>query len=153
MSNLFLSRFILALWSLFTLTGLTLSPDEWSCILSGLFNWLTSSPQDPNSEADAVPWYSKLWHVKHILAESNPFGAYRSQYSGACYKKKKKESFKMYPKQNELRYCFKIRSSRTTKAVCQSWQCMMSGFLPDWRSNSSAARLKYEKRLKSSCSP
>lgn len=65
--------------NLSTLTGLTLSCAELSCILSGLFRWWTSRPQDAISEAGAVPWYSKLWQVKHILAEFNPFGAYKSQ--------------------------------------------------------------------------
>ena len=69
----------------YTFTGLTLSCPEWSSILSGRLSWSTSRPQDANCEAWAFPWYSKLWHVKHILAEFNPFGAYRSQYSGACH--------------------------------------------------------------------
>lgn len=63
----------------YTLTGLILSCAELSCILSGLLRWWASRPQDSKYEAGAVPWYSKLWHVKHIRAEFNPLGAYKSQ--------------------------------------------------------------------------
>ena len=85
----------------FTFIRLTLSCAELSCILSGLLSWSTSSPQDANSEAGAIPWYSKLWQVKHILAEFSPFGAYKSQYKGA-YENNKKISMAYIKKEERM---------------------------------------------------
>jgi hypothetical protein len=54
-----------------TLTTFIL-PCELSRILSGLSRCSTSRPHAAKSWAGAVPWYSKLWQVKQILAELKP---------------------------------------------------------------------------------